>query len=303
VLVASGKTRRLTAAALLAGALSVIGAQVGADAAPATPSHAAVKAGAGTVPEKIGRPKAGKTTITMSGSTSVAPLAALLAQKYVKKCGHCVAFRLLQGGSDVGIQDVAHGRVTIGNSSRDPKPSDPGGLVFNSIAHDAICVITNKSNPVSGLDQNGVQQIFSGGVAHWNDVPGAHQGNDPIDLYVRTAASGTQDAFQKIFMNPYSVSGTAKQLSSNGLVQQRVKSDKDGIGYVSLFFAKGTHPVPYKGVACNLRNAKSLQYGGIRTFYMVTRGAASGPAGKWIHWIQHSKAAKKIIGTQWVPLH
>src|ERR1700742_4503894 len=84
-----------------------------------------------------------KATITMSGSTSVAPLAELLAKRYLSVCGHCVNFKLLQGGSDIGVADAAAGRVTIGNSSRDPKPSDPGGVVFNKIAKDAICLITN----------------------------------------------------------------------------------------------------------------------------------------------------------------
>jgi len=52
-----------------------------------------------------------------------------------------------------GSPDVAHGRVSIGNSSRDPKPTDPGNLVFNPIAHDAICIITHRttrSEPRSG---------------------------------------------------------------------------------------------------------------------------------------------------------
>jgi len=57
---------------------------------------------------------AAKPTVTMSGSTSVAPLAAKLAKRYLGACHHCVRFKLLQGGSDVGISDVAHGRVTIG---------------------------------------------------------------------------------------------------------------------------------------------------------------------------------------------
>jgi phosphate transport system substrate-binding protein len=241
-------------------------------------------------------------TITASGSTSVAPLFAKLAQKYVQS--HNVQFRLSQGGSDVGISDVAHGRVDIGNSSRDPKPTDPGGLVFHKIAKDAICVITNDSNTLPNLSQSGVQAIFDGDVRHWNDVPGATRGSDTIDLFVRTAASGTQDAFQKIFMDPKQVDNSiAKQLSSNGLIQQKVKSDKDGVGYVSLFFAKGTHPVAYKGVACNLRNAKSGQYGGLRNFWMVTRGNQPAAAISFIHWVQNSSAAKQIIGTQWVPLH
>ena len=45
--------------------------------------------------------------ITMSGSTSVAPLASLLAKKYLQSLRPRVKFKLLQGGSDVGVADVA----------------------------------------------------------------------------------------------------------------------------------------------------------------------------------------------------
>jgi phosphate transport system substrate-binding protein len=237
----------------------------------------------------------------MSGSTSVAPLAAKLARAYVTSCRHCVQFKLLQGGSDVGISDVSRGRVTIGNSSRDPKPGDPGGLVFNKIAQDGICLITNNANPVPNLSQEQVQSIFSGQTRDWGSVPGAS--GSGIDLFVRTAASGTQDAFQKIFMNPFKVANTASQKASNGLVQQAVRSDKAGIGYVSLAFTSGVHAAAYKGVACNLRNSKSGQYGGLRNFWMVTRGPATGAAAKWIKWIQKSSTANRIIATEWVPLH
>src|SRR6476620_9495702 len=259
----------------------------------ATCTAAAVPAGASAKP-----------TITMSGSTTVAPLAAKLARGYLRAFPGSVRFRLLQGGSNIGISDVAHGRVSIGNSSRDPKPSDPGGLIFHKIAKDAICVITNTSNHLPNLSQQGVQSIFHGSVRHWNQVPGATRGSNTIDLFVRTAASGTQDAFQKIFMDPVTVNNSiAQQLSSNGLVQQKVKSDQDAVGYVSLFFASGTNPVAYKGVACNLRNAKSGQYGGLRNFYMVTRGSQPARAITFIHWVQNSSAANQIIATNWVPLH
>jgi phosphate transport system substrate-binding protein len=242
-----------------------------------------------------------KATITMSGSTSVAPLAALLARKYLSVCDHCVNFKLLQGGSDIGVADVAAGRVTIGNSSRDPKPTDPGGLVFNKIAHDAICIVTNNANPVPGIDQAGIQAIFGGSVRSWSQVPGSTQ-TGTIDLFVRTPASGSQDAFQKIFMGSTKVFSGASQKASNGLIEQSVSSDPNGIGYVSLFFTKNVHTIPYKGVDCNLRDAKSGQYGGVRNFYMVTRGAPTGSAKKWLTWITHNKAASKIISTQWVPL-
>ena len=246
-------------------------------------------------------PAAAKTTITMSGSTSVAPLAAKLARRYVKETHGKVSFRLLQGGSDVGVADVARGRVSIGNSSRDPKPSDPGGLVFSRIARDAICIVTNKQNRLADISQAQVQQIFGGGVRDWGQVSGASVGGS-INVFVRTAASGTQDAFQKIFMGTTKVTSVASQRASNGLVQQSVKSSPTGIGYVSLAFTKGTNPVSYKGVACNLRNAKAGTYGGLRSFWMVTRGAPTGAVKKWIHWIRNDKDALRITAEQWVPL-
>jgi phosphate transport system substrate-binding protein len=240
------------------------------------------------------------SVITMSGSTSVAPLASLLAKDYVKT-HKGVKFKLAQGGSDIGVADVAAGRVTLGNSSRDPKATDPGGLVFNKIAKDAICIITNPNNKVGDLSQETIQGIFSGKIANWSDVPGA-TANGPINLDVRTPASGTQDAFQKIFMGSSSVASSASQKASNGLIQQAVKSDPNGVGYVSLDFIGGTNAAAYKGVACNLRNAKSGEYGGVRNFWMVTRGAATGATKTFINWVENSPVAQKLVGLHWVPL-
>ena len=104
-------------------------------------------------------------------------------------------------------------------------------------------------------------------------------------------------------MGPKSVMSSASAKASNGLIQQTVQSDKNAIGYVSLDFVSGTTPLAYKGVACNLRNAKSGEYGGVRNFWMVTRGRAKGLVQKFISWVQNSSKANKIVGTHWVPLH
>ncbi len=240
--------------------------------------------------------------ITMSGSTSVAPLASLLAKEYLKT-KHLkgkLKFKLAQGGSDVGVADVSQGKVSIGNSSRDPKPSD-SGVVFNKIAKDAICIITNPANKVPNLTQSQIQGIFSGKIRNWEDVSGATT-TGTINLQVRTPASGTQDAFQKIFMGSNTVSSTAAAKASNGLIQTAVKNDKNAVGYVSQDFTPGTNAVPYAGVPCTLANAKSGQYGGVRSFYMVTRGPARGSVKRFIQWVQGSANAQRIVGTHWIPL-
>jgi len=245
-----------------------------------------------------------KTTISMSGSTSIAPLAAKLAAAFNKqpKFRGKVRFTLAQGGSDVGITDVSRSRVSIGNSSRDPKAADPSGIVFNKIARDAVCVVTNNKNPIANLSQAQIQDIFSGRIRSWSNVPGAKV-SGPIDLVVRTAASGTQDAFQNIFMGQQlRVAGSATTKASNGLQAQAVKSNPNAIGYASFNFTGGLHDVPYKGVGCSLRNAKSGAYGGTRNFFMVTRGQPTGAVKSFIRFIRTSQVAKRITASNWVPL-
>lgn len=241
-----------------------------------------------------------KTTITMSGSTSVAPLAAELAKAYNKKTG--VAFRIQQGGSDTGINDVARGRVTIGNASRQRQASDPGGLVFNRIAFDAVCIITNPGNPLGTLSQAQVQSIFTGRTRSWSQVPGA-RATGSIELISRAATSGTADAFREIFLGgTQSVAASAQVKTSNGLVAQTVASTKGAIGYVSLDFVRGgLKTVNYQGVPCTLRNAKSGQYQGVRPFSFVTRGAPRGAAKKFINWTKTSSQARAIVNTHWIP--
>jgi phosphate transport system substrate-binding protein len=134
-------------------------------------------------------------------------------------------------------------------------------------------------------------------------VPG-HGVTGAIDLISRTSASGTADAFKNIFMGPnLNIAGSAQEKASNGLVQQAVRSDSHAIGFVSFDFIAGTHTVPYLGVPCTLRNAKSGQYLGVRNFWMVTRGRPQGAAKSFISWVQHSGTANSIIETHWIPLH
>src|SRR3954454_4495823 len=113
------------------------------------------------------------TTITISGATASYPLVSLLAQKYIKTFPKKVKFKITQGGAQIGVNDVAAGRVTIGDVSRDPLAADPAGLVFYPIAKYGTCVITSKSNPLANLSSSQVVSIFSGKTVAWSAVPGA----------------------------------------------------------------------------------------------------------------------------------
>ena len=107
-----------------------------------------------------------------------------------------------------------------------------------------------------------------------------------IDLVDRIASSGTQDAFQNIFLGPsLKIAPSANAEETNGLVQSKVKNDPNAIGFVSFAFTGGVNTVGYQGIPCTLRNAKSGQYQGVRNFWMVTKGSPKGAASKFIAWV------------------
>jgi phosphate transport system substrate-binding protein len=248
---------------------------------------------------------AGARGLLLSGSTSMFPLVTQLAALYHKDT-HQATPSVGQGTSGAGIDEVAAGRVDIADVSRDPIIGvDPKGLVFTKIARDALCVITNSSNHLNNLSQQQVEQIFTGQIRSWSEVPGA-TASGPIDLYDRVASSGTQDAFEDIYLGEtLKIAPSASQLETEGGMRQAVIGDKNGIGFASFDFISGTNAVGYQGIPCTLRNAKSGQYEGVRNFWMVTKGTPKGAAAKFIDWIinRRNKAVEKIVATEWIPVY
>ncbi len=243
-----------------------------------------------------------KKIITISGSTSVFPLETKLARAWIKtKNGKKYAFKISQGGSNVGVSDVSRGRVSIGASSRDPATGDPGGLVFTKVSRDALCIATHPSNGLANITKAQVKSIFITGPGTWAGIPGA-TASGTITAVGRAPTSGTHDAFRTLFLDGTNQGGYVAGKASNGLVQQGVAGDPQAIGYVSLAFQSGVHIVSYEGVACDLRNAISGVYGGTRNFWFVTQGAPTGGVKKFIAWILKSKQADTIIRSEWVPL-
>jgi phosphate transport system substrate-binding protein len=247
---------------------------------------------------------AATTTVTISGATASYPLVSLLAQKYVKLFPKKVKFKIAQGGAQIGINDVAAGRVTIGDVSRDPLPTDPKGLVFYPVAKYGICVVTNKANTLSNLTPAQEVAIFTGKTRSWSQVPGA-TATGTIDLISRTSVAGVLTSFQTLLLEGKTVSKLASESSSEGLLRQAVESDPNGIGFLSNYQAGlgSVNSVGYNGVGCNKSTVSSGQYAGIARFYEVTLHPAKGFVASFINWITKSAAARKIISSQWVPVN
>jgi phosphate transport system substrate-binding protein len=250
---------------------------------------------------------AGSKQLIISGSTSMLPMVQKLAAAYHKAFPHIPTPRVGGGQSGVGITEVAAGRVDIGDVSRDPiKGVDPP-LKFVKVARDGICVITNKANPLTTLSPETVREVFTGNIRDWSKVPGAHI-SGPIDLFDRDGTSGTQDAFQDIFLEEtLKVSPGATAESSEGLEVNAVASDKSAIGFVSFAATinGGVHTVNYNNIPCTLNNAKSGQYKGVRNFWMAIKKIPTNEVVKFVNWVikPHNKTVESIVGSEWISIH
>jgi phosphate transport system substrate-binding protein len=250
---------------------------------------------------------ASTTVILISGSTAAFPLIEQLTAKYSALQHHKVKFDVAQGGSTVGINDAANGKVNIGDASAGPTSTTPGGLDFYPIAKYFVCVVTNPSNPISNLTTAQVESIFEGKVTNWSQVSGSSL-TTPIDVESRTSVAGVLTTFASTLLGGAKstvVTSAANQWVSEGELQSKVASDPNAIGFLSDYFAlkKTVNAVAYNGIGCNVADTVNETYPGWSFFYEVTRGAANGtPEGRFINWIQTSKAAKKIIETNWIPL-
>ncbi len=240
--------------------------------------------------------------VTISGATSSYPLVSLLAAKYVKLHPNKVRFKIAQGGTTVGLNDVKAGSVTIADVAQEPTGAD-AGLDFYPIAKYAICVVTNKANTLSNLTQAQVTSIFTGKTINWSSVPGA-TASGPIEVFTRTSVAGVLTSFKSLLLEGKSVLKSASEEATEGLMRQAVESAPNGIGFLSNYQADkgGLNSVSFDGVACNKTTAASGQYQGVSVFYEVTKGAASGGAAAFINWVDKSPAAKKIIASQWVAI-
>lgn len=243
--------------------------------------------------------------LIIGGSTSVLPLMQKLAAAYHHAYPKIPAPQVSGGQSDIGISGAANGSLDIGDSSRDPiKGIDPTGLNFTKIARDGVCVITAPQNPISNFSQQEVEGIFTGKIHDWSEIPGAKV-SGPIKLFQRDGASGTEDAFQHIFLGEYlKIAPSATAEPSNGLEQLHVEKNPQAIGFASFAYTAGVNAVGFQGVACNLRNARSGQYQGVRNFWMVTKGSPKGEAAKFIKWVTSgNKTTKAIINSSWIAVY
>jgi phosphate transport system substrate-binding protein len=216
--------------------------------------------------------------LTLTGSSTVAPLAAEIAKRFETEHPG-VQVDVQAGGSARGVNDPRQGLADIGMVSRELKP-DESDLKSYTIALDGVCIIVNKANPVSALSPEQIVAIYTGNVNNWKEVGGK---DSPITVVNKAEGRSTLELFTHYFKL------TNSQIKAHIVIgdnQQGIKSvagNRNAIGYVSVGSAEfeqgqGT-PIkllPLNGVAASVENIRNHTFPLMRPLNLVTKNEPSG---------------------------
>ena len=217
------------------------------------------------------------TTIAISGSTSVGPLAEKLAMKFEEQ--EKAKIEVNQIGSSAGITNAMTGVSEIGMSSRDLKEEEKAELEEVIIAYDGIVVVTHPTNKVDNLTIDQVKQIFTGEVTNWKEL-----GGDDMEIVVvsREDGSGSRDAFQEIVgYSSGELIPNAIVASGNGNIKTTVATNKHAIGFISFeYIDESISTVDINGVEATAENVLANEYSLSRPFLFVHRAGELTKAGQ-----------------------
>ncbi|MEH7387504.1 phosphate ABC transporter substrate-binding protein [Bacillus sp. JJ1521] len=240
-------------------------------------------------------------TVSVSGSTSVGPLAEKIAEKYTGESN--IKVEINQIGSSAGIQNAISGVSEIGMSSRDLKEEEiASGLTETIIAYDGIVVVTHPSNNVKNLTIEQVKAIFTGEVTNWKEL-----GGDDLEIVVvsREDGSGSRDAFQEIV--GYSSGELVKSsiiASGNGNIKTTVAGNKHAVGFISFeYIDSSISTIDINGVEATAENVLQQKYSLSRPFLFVHKEDQITDAGKqYIDYILSPAGQAIVAETGAIPI-
>ncbi len=240
-------------------------------------------------------PVADTSTVTVSGSTTVQPLAEKLAEAFM--AGNTgVRIDVQGGGSSVGVKAAGEGTSDIGMASREIKDSEmtefPALNVF-VIARDGIAIVAHPDVSVTDLTVEQVRDIFSGKITNWKDLGGDDQN---ILVVSREEGSGTRGAFEEMVMGKDAlISASAILQPSNGSIRTTVSTTPYSVGYLSFGYLDSTvKTISIGGVAPTEPNAADGTYPIVRPLNMLTNGEPTGAVKGFLDFIL-SEAGQKLV--------
>ena len=172
-----------------------------------------------------------------------------------------------------GIDAVASGTADLAGSAR---PADDTAqnarLTFTPVAWDGLVLITQSSNPISGLTLKQVHDIYYGRIHNWSEVGGR---NAPIDVYaVASPGDGVEYSLRTLLFGRGNQPVAAPRLYVNTRkLEEGIALNPNGFGVATLAGISGNSQlkaIPINGKSATVANIADGSYPLFIPLYLVT---------------------------------
>jgi len=185
--------------------------------------------------------KTNNYSIKLKGSESLYETFLMLKNDF-EKMQDSVKISIEGGGSRTGLIAIKNQEADIGLSSfpfnLDATLGENHGVTEKVVAHDAIVVITNQSNPIKELSDDQINAIYAGEANNWSELGGRDIEITPVK---RDENSGTQKFFTEYF-KINDVAPTAEVAATNADIVAKVSGNSKGIGFIGFaYFTESVH--------------------------------------------------------------
>ena len=243
--------------------------------------------------------------LTLTGSSTVAPLVNEIAKKFEAEHPH-VKIDVQTGGSSRGFSDTAQGLADIGMVSRALKDSETKQFQSFAIAKDGIGIILQSNNPVQTLSDQQIVDIYTGKIDNWQQVGGE---DAPITVVNKAEGRSTLELFLKYFQLENVQIQADVIIGDNQQGIKTVAGNANAIGYVSIGAAEQdiSNGVLLKLLPVGEINATTatVQDGSFplsRPLNLITKETPSGLSKEFIQFAQSEKVHDLVESQNFVPV-
>jgi phosphate transport system substrate-binding protein len=212
--------------------------------------------------------------LVLTGSSTVAPLAAEIAKRYEQE-NPGVRIDVQSGGSSRGVADVRQKVADIGMVSRSLNGEETDLKAF-TIAKDGITMIVHKDNSIAQLTEAQITDIYKDKINNWSQVGGK---DAPITVVNKAEGRSTLELFLKYFKLESPDIKADVVIGDNEQGIKTVAGNPNAVGYVSIGAAAfqvengGTIKLlPLNGVTPSLETVKDETFPLSRPLNLVING-------------------------------
>ena len=106
------------------------------------------------------------------------------------------------------------------------------GIISTLIGWDAIALVVNAANPINGLTNDQLKDIFTGKIISWKELGGSDL---PITTFITDHNSASRNIFRSIILKEENYSTNATTIPDSEILPN-VRTTPGAIGYISLSF-------------------------------------------------------------------